>query len=103
MIRWVDESVERGDGDRYEYIYSDSGKTPLLCGAVAFVALAIAMVVEHGYILVAVTKSNPPPMAVFDHESGPAKALTWQAGFFFATTWYVKICNSSVLRRRLLE
>ncbi|XVF28246.1 hypothetical protein REPUB_Repub15cG0013000 [Reevesia pubescens] len=84
--KWV-ESEENGKEVKYECVYSGSGKTPLLCSAVAFVGLAVAMVVEHMYILIAVSKSPPPALVTWDPDSSRAKTLTWQAGFFFVTTW----------------
>ncbi|KAL5700973.1 hypothetical protein ACHQM5_026361 [Ranunculus cassubicifolius] len=75
-------------GERYECIYSGSGKIPLACSAGAFLGLAIAMVMEHAYMLVAVSKSPPPALLTWSPEdSGVANSLTWQAGFFFITTW----------------
>lgn len=50
------------DGEGYKCVYSGSGKTPLLCGGGAFLALGIGMVVEHTYMLVAVSKSAPPAL-----------------------------------------
>lgn len=77
----------KGNGGNYECVYSGSGKTPLLCAASAFVGLAVAMVVEHAYMLIAVTKSPPSALVDWDSGSAIAKSLTWQAGFFFVTTW----------------
>ncbi|GMY27868.1 DUF1218 domain-containing protein [Fagus crenata] len=85
-VTWVGTN-NKGKGEKYECVYSGSGKTPLLCAAAAFVGLAIAMVVQHTYILIAITKSPPPALATWDPESAPIKYLTWQAGFFFVTTW----------------
>lgn len=59
---------------------------PLFCACGAFGALAIAMIVEHTYMLVAVSRSTD--LVTWDPESGSAKNLTWQAAFFFFTTWY---------------
>lgn len=78
----------KGNGENYECTYSGSGKTPLLCAAIAFVGLAVAMVVEHMYMLIAISKAPPPALISWDPGSAPAKTLTWQAGFFFITTWY---------------
>jgi hypothetical protein len=86
QVTWVGTN-NKGKGEKYECVYSGSGKTPLLCAAAAFVGLAIAMVVQHTYILIAITKSPPPALATWDPESAPIKYLTWQAGFFFVTTW----------------
>lgn len=69
-------------------IYTGSGKTPFLCAAIAFVGLAVSMVVEHIYMLIAVSKAPPPALAAWDTNSAFAKSITTQAGFFFVTTWY---------------
>ncbi|KAI3804200.1 hypothetical protein L1987_25572 [Smallanthus sonchifolius] len=71
---------------RNECRYSGNGKTPLICGASAFLSLAIAMVVQHTYLLLAVSKSDPVPLS-----NQHLNSLTWQAAFFFITTW---ICFS---------
>lgn len=76
----------KGEG-KYECVYSGSGKTPLLCSAVAFMGLAATMVVEHVYILVAISNAPPPLLVNWDPDSPLAKSLTWQSGFFFVTTW----------------
>ncbi|MBA0780382.1 hypothetical protein Gotri_004489, partial [Gossypium trilobum] len=47
--KWV-ESGEDGKDVKYECIYSGSGKMALLCSAVAFVGLAVVMLVEHMYM-----------------------------------------------------
>lgn len=72
---------------RYQCVYSGSGKTPLLCGASAFVGLAIVMVLEHTYMLIAISKLPASALAAWDPNSGSAKTLTWQACFFFISTW----------------
>ncbi|XWS08526.1 hypothetical protein CRYUN_Cryun40dG0010200 [Craigia yunnanensis] len=84
--RWVD-TEDNGKEVKYECVYSGSGKTPLLCSAVAFVGLAVAMVMEHLYMLISVSKSPPPALLSWDPDSTRAKTLTWRAGFFFVTTW----------------
>ena len=81
------DTEDNGKEMKYECVYSGSGKTPLLCSAVAFVGLAVAMVVEHVYMLIAVSKSPPPALVCWDPDSTRAKTLAWQAGFFFVTTW----------------
>ncbi|KAJ6891370.1 hypothetical protein NC651_024767 [Populus alba x Populus x berolinensis] len=43
---WVNSGSKENDEDS-QCIYTGSGKTPLLCAAIAFVGLAVAMVVEH--------------------------------------------------------
>ncbi|EEF43046.1 uncharacterized protein LOC8275757 [Ricinus communis] len=85
-VTWVASNGE-GSAENHECIYSGSGKTPLLCAAVAFVGLAIGMVVEHMYILIAISKSPPSVLITWDSNSPPAKTITWQAGFFFVATW----------------
>ncbi|KAJ0092330.1 hypothetical protein Patl1_24945 [Pistacia atlantica] len=75
------------EGKENECVYSGSGKTPLLCAAIAFVGLAVAMVVEHMFMLIAVSKSPPLALVSWDPDVSPVKSLTWQAGFFFVTTW----------------
>ncbi|KAF7837759.1 putative transmembrane protein [Senna tora] len=54
------EATYRGDrkGGSSECVYSGSGKVPLLCAACAFIGLAIAMVVEHAYLLIAQASSS---------------------------------------------
>jgi len=46
------------------------------------------MVVEHMYMLIAVSKATPPALVVWDPNSAYSKTITWKAGFFFVTTWY---------------
>ncbi|XP_044486538.1 uncharacterized protein LOC123211742 [Mangifera indica] len=75
------------EGKENECVYSGSGKTPLLCALIAFVGLAVAMVVEHMYMLIAVSKSPPLALVSWDRDASPVKSLAWQAGFFFVTTW----------------
>ncbi|KAL3829344.1 hypothetical protein ACJIZ3_018146 [Penstemon smallii] len=67
--------------------YSGSGKLPLLSATAAFFALAMAMVVQHTYLLIAVSKSESLLEIAWDPDSVFAKAFTWQAGFFFVATW----------------
>ncbi|XP_044500575.1 uncharacterized protein LOC123221739 [Mangifera indica] len=75
------------EGKENECVYSGSGKTPLLCSAIAFVGLAVTMVVEHMYLLIAISQSPPLALGSWDTDASPVKSLTWQAGFFFVTTW----------------
>ncbi|KAF5194572.1 Transmembrane protein [Thalictrum thalictroides] len=87
VATWVLTSTE-GGGNRYECIYSGSGKTPLICALGAFLHLACAMVMEHAYMLIAVSKTPPPALITWNpDDSGFTKSLTWRAGFFFLTTW----------------
>ncbi|XP_030456025.1 uncharacterized protein LOC130139544 [Syzygium oleosum] len=83
QVTWesnTNSSEEGGSGD-YECVYSGSGKMPLLSAASAFLILAMAMVVEHTYLLIAVSKL-PPSSPAF-----AASTLTWHAAFFFVSTW----------------
>ena len=77
---------EKGKEEKSECFYSGSGKVPLMCAASAFVGLAIAMVLEHTYMLIAISNSTTG-LAALDPDSAPSRSLTWQAGFFFVTTW----------------
>ncbi|XP_062108704.1 uncharacterized protein LOC133819456 [Humulus lupulus] len=87
-MTWIDTGRDKGsEGNNYECVYSGSGRTPLLCAAVAFVGLALAMTIEHIFMLIAVSKLPPSAVATFDPDFGTAKNLTCQAGFFFVTTW----------------
>ncbi|KAF3456302.1 hypothetical protein FNV43_RR00952 [Rhamnella rubrinervis] len=88
-MTWVGATDQKGKVTKSECVYSGSGKTPLLCAASAFMGLAIFMVVEHTYMLIAVSKSPPPVLLSWDPDS--SKSLAFQAGFFFISTW---ICFS---------
>ncbi|KAI7737886.1 hypothetical protein M8C21_032150, partial [Ambrosia artemisiifolia] len=88
IIRWD------GDTKSESCRYSGNGKTALICGAAAFLSLAVGMVVQHAHLLLAVTKSDPDPSQLLmpPHLSNHhLNTLTWQAAFFFITTW---ICFS---------
>ncbi|QHO37700.1 hypothetical protein HN51_004333 [Arachis hypogaea] len=85
QVTWMNPE-EKGKDGKSECVYSGSGKVPLLCATSAFVGLAIAMLMEHTYMLIAVTKSSPA-LLTWDPDSASAKSLTWQAAFFFLTTW----------------
>lgn len=89
QVTWVSvEDVGSGRGNANECVYSGSGKMPLMCATGAFLVLAAAMVVEHSCILIAVSRLSPPATAgSWELETGPTRNLTWQAGFFFVTTW----------------
>lgn len=50
--------------------------------------LAIVMVVEHTFLLIAVSKSPPSALLSWEPDSASAKSLAFQAGFFFVLTWY---------------
>ncbi|KAJ6910432.1 hypothetical protein NC652_021184 [Populus alba x Populus x berolinensis] len=86
QVTWVNSDSQENDEDS-QCIYTGSGRTPFLCSAIAFVGLAVAMVVEHMYMLIAVSKSPPPALVAWDTNSACAKSITRQAGFFFVTTW----------------
>ncbi|CAI9119017.1 OLC1v1020666C1 [Oldenlandia corymbosa var. corymbosa] len=73
--------------DEQECVYSGSGKVPLLCGAAAFVALAIAMIVEHTFMLISISRSTSSPLVIWDPDSDFAKSVACQAAFFFVSTW----------------
>ncbi|RDX61764.1 hypothetical protein CR513_59975, partial [Mucuna pruriens] len=85
QVMWMS-TAENGKGSKSECIYSGSGKMPLLCAACAFIVLAIAMMVEHTFMLIAISNSSPA-LLTLDPDSASVKSLTWQAGFFFITTW----------------
>ncbi|XP_020225371.1 uncharacterized protein LOC109807261 [Cajanus cajan] len=86
QVTWMS-TAENGKGNnKSECAYSGSGKMPLLCAVCAFIALAIAMLVEHTFMLIAVSNSSPVLLA-WDPDSASAKSLSWQAGIFFTTTW----------------
>ncbi|KAK9933907.1 hypothetical protein M0R45_021078 [Rubus argutus] len=87
-VTWLSSTDEEGKGGKYECIYSGSGKTPLLSAASAFLGLAIIMVVEHGYMLYAISNSPPSVLLTWEpHDSDTAKSLKWHAAIFFVTTW----------------
>ncbi|PON61993.1 hypothetical protein PanWU01x14_141950, partial [Parasponia andersonii] len=87
-MTWIATGGNKGkEGNLYECVYNGSGKIPLLCAAIAFVGLAIAMMVEHIFMLIAVTKLPPSALLTLDPDLGSSRALTCQAGFFFVTTW----------------
>ncbi|KMT16506.1 hypothetical protein BVRB_3g048030 [Beta vulgaris subsp. vulgaris] len=87
MLTNNDKKGQKGKAD-YECVYSGSGKVPLICASVAFVALAFAMLVQHSFMLIAISKTSPPVYVSWDpHSSRPMKTLTWQAAFFFISTW----------------
>ncbi|KAJ8573917.1 hypothetical protein K7X08_010428 [Anisodus acutangulus] len=77
----------KGGGGTDECTYSGSGKIPLLCASAAFSALAIAMVIEHTYLLIVVSNATPPHILYWDPHSQSVETLVCQAGFFFVSTW----------------
>uniref|UniRef100_A0A7N0ZSJ9 Transmembrane protein n=1 Tax=Kalanchoe fedtschenkoi TaxID=63787 RepID=A0A7N0ZSJ9_KALFE len=86
QVTW-ESSRTNGEKQTNQCVYSGSGKTPLLFAASAFVILGIAMAVEHGYMLVAVSKTPDSALVAWDPDSPSSKSLTWQAAFFFISTW----------------
>ncbi|RDX58599.1 hypothetical protein CR513_62068 [Mucuna pruriens] len=93
-VTWMDTSG-RGNGSKSECVYNGSGKVPLLCAASAFVGLAFAMVMEHTYMLIAVSKSSPS-LLTWDPDSPSARSLTWQAGICFAVAEILLLAALSV-------
>uniref|UniRef100_A0A6N2N1U5 Transmembrane protein n=1 Tax=Salix viminalis TaxID=40686 RepID=A0A6N2N1U5_SALVM len=79
QVTWVNSDSTENNEDS-QCIYTGSGKIPLLCAAIAFAGLAVAMVVEHLFMLIAVTKATSPDLAVWDPNSAYSKTITWQAG-----------------------
>ncbi|KAK9672973.1 hypothetical protein RND81_12G138300 [Saponaria officinalis] len=91
-VTWVLTDINHSkshEGKEYECVYSGNGKVPLICALVSFVALAIAMVVQHSFMLIAMAKTSPPSFVSWDNPESyrPMRSLTWQAGFFFVSTW----------------
>ncbi|XP_031485737.1 protein MODIFYING WALL LIGNIN-1 isoform X1 [Nymphaea colorata] len=89
-VTWVQMAL--GQGRKVVCLYSGSGRTPFVCSLVSLLLLAIAMGLEHGYLLTAITKtsdSNPgrPPLLVWMSYSSTAKSMKWQALLFFMGTW----------------
>ncbi|CAL5184323.1 unnamed protein product [Lathyrus oleraceus] len=84
-VTWINRDGKE-NGNKSVCVYNSNGKVPLLCAAAAFVGLAIALVMEHTYMLIAVSKSSPS-LLNWDPDSPSAKSLTWLAGFFFIATW----------------
>ncbi|XP_051113417.1 uncharacterized protein LOC127239354 [Andrographis paniculata] len=74
-------------GTQTECVYTANGKLPLITGTAAFLALASAMVVQHTYLLLAVSRSDALLDISWDPVSDFAKVIAWQAGFFFIATW----------------
>ncbi|XP_045790730.1 protein MODIFYING WALL LIGNIN-1-like [Trifolium pratense] len=81
-LTWIDEKEK---GDKSECVYNGNGKVPLLCAVSAIVGLAIALVMEHAYMLIEVNKSSPSLLNL-DPDSPFAKSLTLP-GVFYITTW----------------
>nr|XP_043639381.1 uncharacterized protein LOC122610457 [Erigeron canadensis] len=93
FLQIIREVSDGGGGDtaKTECRYSGNGKIPLICAAGAFLSLAVAMVLQHTHLLLSVSKSDPDPSQLLTWDPDHLKSLSWQAGFFFITTW---ICFS---------
>ncbi|XP_042473150.1 uncharacterized protein LOC122055675 [Zingiber officinale] len=99
---------EEGNGRKSSVcVYDSSGRTPLGCAVTAFLLMAVAMLAEHAYLLVAVDSSSkhpfyaswpqsqppPPPSAIPHDPHTPATAavaattITRQACCLFLTAW----------------
>lgn len=78
----------KGNDQNDECVYSGSGVTPLVFAAGAFVTLAVAMGVEHGYMLIVVSKMPDSALLAWDPDSPSSKSHSWLAAFFFISTWY---------------
>lgn len=87
LYNLVWQATYRGDRKEgtSECVYSGSGKVPLLCCSCAFIVLAIAMVMEHAYMLIAISKSST--LVSWEPDSSSARSIAWQAGFLFISTW----------------
>ncbi|GAV65209.1 DUF1218 domain-containing protein [Cephalotus follicularis] len=86
QVLWISSDNNNGkDEENNECVYNGSGQTPLLCAAIALVCLAISMVIQYIYMLIATSKS-PPPALEWDSNYAPAESITWQACLFFVTT-----------------
>ncbi|GER56911.1 hypothetical protein STAS_34673, partial [Striga asiatica] len=79
-VNWM--ATNEGKGIESECTYTGSGRSPLLSASAAFLCLAIAMMVHHMYLLVAVSKSDALVDATSDPDSSFASSLACQAGFF---------------------
>ncbi|KAI3469320.1 hypothetical protein Pfo_025983 [Paulownia fortunei] len=87
-VTWTPTSTsDKGKGTKSECTYTGNGKLPFLSATGAFFALAMAMVVQHTYLLVAVSKSDSLIEITWAPDSVFIKTLTWQAAFFFVSTW----------------
>ncbi|CAN6468559.1 unnamed protein product [Victoria cruziana] len=89
-VTWLQMAL--GQGRKVVCLYSGTGRTPFLCSLASLLLLAVAMGLEHGYLLTAFTKSsdsNPgqPPLLVWMSYSSTANSLKWQASLFFLGTW----------------
>ncbi|KAL9237213.1 hypothetical protein vseg_011793 [Gypsophila vaccaria] len=91
QVTWVHKSKggnNKEGNEESECEYSGNGKVPLICASAAFVALAIAMLVQHSFMLIAVANTSPPPLVSWDPDSSlPINSLTSQAAAFFISTW----------------
>ncbi|KAL6526488.1 hypothetical protein OROGR_015578 [Orobanche gracilis] len=85
-VKWS-ATDDHGKGIESKCTFTSSGKLPLVSATTTFFALAIAMAVQHTYLLVAVGRSDSLVEMTWDPDSAIARTLTWQAGFFFVSTW----------------
>ncbi|KAJ8620529.1 hypothetical protein MRB53_029058 [Persea americana] len=79
---------EEKDAQTYECAHRGNARSILFCALGASVALAIAMVTKHVYILIAIyIRPTPPALISWASGSAISRAFRWQAAFFFASTW----------------
>ncbi|XP_078149366.1 transmembrane protein, putative (DUF1218) [Carex rostrata] len=82
-----------GSGNRMsECFYNGDGRTALACAIFAFLLLAVAMLAEHAYMLVAVASPVPPGEVGWTVTNDPrmasaTRSLTCQTCFLFLLTW----------------
>lgn len=99
---WFALSEEGAGKKSFVCVYDSSGRTPLGCAVTAFLLLAVAMLAEHAYLLVAVDSSSkhpfyvswpqpPPPASAMPHDphtpASAATTLTRQACCLFLSAW----------------
>lgn len=86
QVTW-DDKKHKGKGQRIECVYSNSAQVPLFFAVGAFAAVAMAVLVEHIYLLVVVSKSTPPDLLSWEPDSAKEKTIAWLKGAFFVTIW----------------
>ncbi|KAG2398395.1 uncharacterized protein HKW66_Vig0091240 [Vigna angularis] len=64
-----------------------SGKTDLSSKTGAFLMVLTILIGLFCFILLVVGNKSSPSLLTWDLDSPSAKSLTWQAAFFFVTTW----------------
>ncbi|XP_058091457.1 uncharacterized protein LOC131237609 isoform X2 [Magnolia sinica] len=90
MAGWV--MVMTGVGkSRFECVYSGNGEIALLCGLGGFLTLAIAMIIQHAYMWVALVSSTSPRvgsshLTIWETDSSTS-LLAKQAAILFLTAW----------------